>query len=139
MKVLCAGSHARRCGLLVAALLVAGCSGGSGRQVPTGKVAGTVTYKGKPVGNAAVFLVDSGQGAGGGSTLSAEGQFTLEQPIPVGTYKVFLGPMVEESADGQPKESTPPKVPAKYLKDASSDVSVEIKEGENELTVELKD
>ena len=122
------------------AFVLVGCSGSSGRDEPTGTVSGSVTYKGNPVASASIFFVNPEAGTGGGGTLDSEGKFAFSKPIPTGEYKVFLGPPEEQlMPDGQPKQGPAPKVPQKYLSEATTDVTVKVNEGDNQLPIELKD
>src|SRR5262245_677135 len=77
----------RTIGLLLVAVLV-GC--GSSRVRP-GVVSGKVTYKGKPVNDAALLLYPAGGGATDPITIpvTAEGEFRISD-TPPGEYKVVV-------------------------------------------------
>lgn len=132
------GSLRRWAVLLTPCLLLAvACSSPS---QPTGTVRGTVTLGDAPYDKAAVMLFSPTTGPVGIADLQPGGTFAMIDPIPVGTYTVYLAPKSVDSGDGsaQPMAVTiDESVPDKYWNEASSDVSIEVKEGPNEVTVKL--
>jgi hypothetical protein len=57
----------------------------------------------------------------------------------VGKYKVFLSSKsLGETAKGPAPEVIDRSVPEKYWSESGSDISVEIKQGENDVPVNLK-
>ena len=69
--------------------------------------------------------------------INADGTFNLKDPLPVGAYKVYLAPKVDTASD-QPKPVTMDKnVPDKYWNEASTDISVQVVAGVNDVTVPL--
>lgn len=117
-------------------ILLVGCA------APTGEVSGKVTYKGQAVTNGSINFDMKGQGIGQQAKLDANGAFTLEKPMPVGTYQVFYAPPTPEP---QPPGKGPPAaiksmMPEKFYKAESSGVTVDVKAGKNDnITVEFKD
>lgn len=120
--------------------LVAGCGGGSG-TVP---VRGTVTFKGKPVPSGTVtFIPDSGQHATG--EIGPDGSYTLttykagDGAVP-GSYKVVVV-AVQDTSDRLPEERAslpPPIIPTKYTSVATTDLTAQVKDGENTINFDLK-
>ena len=104
-----------------------------------GTVKGTVTLDGKPYSDAAVVLMDLKTGQAGVADIQPGGTFALEAPLPVGKYTVYLAP---KSADNPSEEAKPVmmsgSLPDKYYNEAESDITVDIKEGENNVEVPLK-
>jgi len=129
---------------LACLLLLAGCS----ESVPTGKVKGKVLFDGEPYSGAAVVFMNTSSGQGGTANIQPDGSFTIAEPIPVGKYVVYLAPEIPE-ADGtesgeEGAEGPAPvymhadeSVPAKYWNEADSDITCDITEGSNDVTVEL--
>ncbi|MBI3465937.1 MAG: carboxypeptidase regulatory-like domain-containing protein [Planctomycetes bacterium] len=137
----------RICAVLLPAIAVtivlAGC-GGSDKKI--GAVSGKVTYRGQPVSEGSVSLVDTTAGEGAEATLNRDGTFKIETPeggLPPGTYAVSISPPIyEDSSD--PK--TPPvmvqkkvkNIPEKYRSHFTSGLSATVKEGPNEVNLEMK-
>lgn len=85
-----------------------------------GKVSGRVTFNGKPVADCKVFFhLEGGQFVG--SKTNNEGKFTIDR-VPTGNRKVTL----------QGKF-----VPAKYAEEDTSGLIASIKDGQNELHLQL--
>lgn len=120
--------------ILFVCVAVLGCGPSEG---PTGTVKGTVTLDGEAYSNAAVVFLSPTTGQGGSADVGATGAFTLPEPIPVGSYTVFLAPKsVDESNEPAPV-SIDQSVPDKYWNEADSDITIEVAEGENNVTVAL--
>lgn len=92
-------------------------------------VSGTVTLDGKPVSGANVGFFSMQFGMAGHTTLDKEGNFKLPDPIAPGDYQIYF-----LTDNGQPLRG----MPAKYMSETSSDHSVSVKEGENQLVIEIK-
>ena len=120
--------------LVAASLLSAGC----GDEKPVGTLTGTVTYRGKPVTEMEVEVHRDGSGISTSSPLDAEGRFTVEAPIPVGTYELAVVPMsVADPAAARAMKPTP--VPQRYRSRKTSGLKVEVEKGANDVVIELKD
>jgi hypothetical protein len=121
---------------LVIALFV-GCS----ETNPTGTLQGKVTLDDAPYTDGAVVFMSPDSGQAGSADIQADGTFRIEDPLPVGSYVVFIAPKSAESEEGmdQPVEvSLDDSVPAKYLSETTSDIMKDIVAGANDVTVELK-
>ena len=112
---------------------------GCGKSEPMGTVQGKVLLNDAPYSDAAVVFTSLDTGRGGVAQIEADGTFRIETPLPIGTYKVYLEPKFEEEETAQPKPvAINDEVPAKYWDEFSSDISIEVGEGENnDVTVQL--
>lgn len=126
------------CGLGVASLN--GCGGSSTAKGPTGTVEGTVTFDGQPVAAGIVRLYSPNSGESGSTTVGEGGKFTLTEPLRVGTYKAIVTPPQEPPPEiGKPYEpKTYDNIPEKYRSELTSDITVEIKAGDNPITVAMQ-
>jgi len=138
------------------ALLCTGCG------TSTGKMSGTVSYKNKPLAGGIVIFVTA-QGSANG-TIDTAGGYTVDN-VPVGTAKisVFTGggggggpimkgpkdrmttpkdlpPEAQKALQGSKQGSTLVAIPPKYADPNTSDLSVEVKSGQNPpFNIDLKD
>lgn len=118
------------------ALLIVGCGKPA---APSGTVKGKVLLDDQPYAKANVVLMSLQSGQSGSAPAQSDGTFELKAPIPVGAYKVFLTPKQDDNAEPKPEgESIDKSVPKKYWNETTTDISVEIKEGPNEVAVPLK-
>ena len=126
-------------GLLLAGLFfITGCSG----KNPLGKVQGEVSYRGQVVPAAEVHFYSKERGVGAIARVEGEGKFSLDTPLPVGTYSVYVTPPMLEPGDPAqtPAASVPTvQIPAKYRDMNTSGLSFEVKKGENDFPIELID
>lgn len=129
-----------RIAVCVVVASIVGCGGGA----ETGSIQGTVTLGDKPFGPAELIFVSLESGQGGSTELTADGTFNLETEIPVGTYTVYLAPKVDEEEmmkrmqQGLPtKASMDKKLPKKYLNEVSSDLTVSVQPGPNDVTLTM--
>jgi len=123
-------------------VVLAGC----GKSGATGSVKGKVLLNDTPYADATVVFISPDTGQGASADIQADGTFLLEAPLQVGSYTVYLEPkpVTPESIDpasggfesaGSEMDDA---VPAKYWDEGASDISKEIVEGENDITIELK-
>ena len=127
---------------LIAGAISSGCS--RPPENPSGKVSGTITFQGKPITQGTVLFELKGGGAGGAAALDLEGKFSLVDALPVGSYVIAVAPPLPNPDDvAKPGFGSAPvvktEIPQKYRSPTTSDLSTEIKEGENPpLTLDLK-
>lgn len=125
--------------LISAVTFLSGC-GDSGTS-PSGTVSGIVTFLGKPITEGEINFYSHKLGVGAKIPLDSSGRFELPAPIEVGDYQVSVTPPpLPDPSVGSPP---PPKrehasIPAKYRSDSLSGLAASIKEGDNELTFDLK-
>jgi hypothetical protein len=145
MKRLCSNfsksSFLPRLLVVILAASTVGCGGGP----ETGAVQGVVMLGDQPFGDASLVLVSKDSGQGGSSELAPDGTFKLEMEIPVGTYTAYLTPKVDEEEMMQRmQQGLPPstdknsKLPKKYQNEASSDLTVTVESGTNEITLRMQ-
>ncbi len=137
-------------------LLLLGCGGGSANEYsgPYGQATGVVRLDGKPLTETASLTFLSGDGFAVTGAVNESGEFRLKyngsSDIPVGKYNVGITSNVSAApvsqnpadffnADGSTKvvEIKSTKIPAKYGQPGSSGLQIEIKEGSQELKVDL--
>ncbi|MEO9595273.1 carboxypeptidase regulatory-like domain-containing protein [Rhodopirellula bahusiensis] len=124
--------------LLSAIALFTTLSLGCSESPSVGTVAGTVSLNGKPYADAAVMFLDSTTGQAAGTDIQAGGEFSLKDPIPTGTYSVYLAPKTVPMTEGSPEAvKIDEAVPEKYWNEATTDVQAVVNEGENSVTIEL--
>lgn len=162
---------ARKFSMVVCLLGLAGMGGcgespeGAGKQLPTVRVSGTVTYKGSPVDDATVSFHPSKPGDPGPfAKTNSEGEFTLRtykagDGAPEGDYVVTVqksevapaeqksGPdmfkeMEKQALAGKKTAEERPLslIPEKYARTQTSGLSATVKSGDtNKFDFELKD
>lgn len=129
--------------LLLAPLV--GCGGGP-TLPPRGKVKGLVTLDGKPLkkGQAhVVFVPDAGKGTSGPPAVGVtddEGRYSLSTDRETegdGALVGFHRVRISEVPNPE-KPDAPPTLPGKYADEATSNLMVEVKPGDNDIPLELK-
>lgn len=138
------------------ALSILGCGGNNLPEgVKFGTVEGVVTAKGKalPEGCLVSFYPEGGPGLPAAASLAADGSFQLRSKgsfdIPTGIYKIVILPppppvMSDEEAMQASVSGTMPtndvkQIATKYRAVDSTTETFEVKEGENQATIDLKD
>ncbi len=123
----------------------AGCSSEVKKDVgPTGTVSGVVKVKGAPLTSGRVNFTKAEGDAGGSGAMGQGGQYKLDEPIPVGEYTVFISfefsPEAMKLGEGMTEDvlKIVDSVPKKYRNPKTSKVSKSVKEGTNEISIELK-
>jgi hypothetical protein len=116
--------------------IVAGCGQRSDAK-PTGKVHGKVMVSGNPLTQGRINFNSDKLGAGAGGDIKPDGTYSLDGPLPLGEYKVFVSFDIAPSQRGTPAENVLKSVPAKYLAAASSGLSAEVKTGTTESNFDL--
>ena len=144
----------------LALVSLSGCGGSAGRDFKTGTVTGKLTLNGGavPAGTQIQFIADTGDAAGG--EVASDGSFTI-QGVPVGACKVMVTPgapsaaaagelspeeaMKLASGIGPSGEGADPSafasdasVPAKYKDFSTSGVTITVKEGSNDFSLDMK-
>lgn len=135
-----------------ALMVLVGCGDQGGTKLekqPTVPARGFVKYKGAPLKDATVtFLSLDGKVSANGKT-DGVGSFTLQtyganDGLPVGKYKVMVAVSgTKEIEPGvlapEPDGGFKSPIPIKYANPATTDILMEVKEGDkNEFTIELK-
>jgi len=124
---------------LAALLALAGCGKGG---APMGTVSGTVTCDGVAVKEGKVSFMNSAAGTGGEGDLK-DGAYRLSAPLPTGEYVVTVLPLVVRMQEGGkgPEvgiEKPAPDIPLKYRTDGTTDLKKTVKEGPNQIDLDLK-
>jgi hypothetical protein len=128
----------------VVAFALVGCGSSDGPK--TYPVKGNVTYRGQPVTSGMVLLTPQDSGHAATGNLEKDGTFRLttfkkDDGAAPGKYHVAVQVFPSEGAGlpGAEFAGKPPPVPPKYMNAATSGLSAEIKAGENQLELSLKD
>jgi len=127
--------------VIAIAVYLIGLVGCGNATVPTGKVAGTVSLRGKPFDLGVVRFVKSDGVPVGSARLGPAGQFQFNEPIPVGDYRVAIVPPGEEAPAGAPAprlDQAMKAIPPKYRSEGTSGFTATVKEGENSLAFEMQ-
>lgn len=122
-------------GIATLVLLLVGCS------EPTAAISGKVTYKGAPVTVGSISFNIRNKGIAQNAALDSTGAYTMAVPMPPGTYQVYYAPP-PLPPPGSMKVGEPVAksiVPKKYHTLESSALSFEVKAGQNDIPIELKD
>lgn len=120
------------CGLLL--MNLPGCQRST--SLPTGKVEGSVTYRGKPLKNGYASFESTPPGYGAIADIK-EGKFVVNGDVVLGSYVVTILP--QYAAPG--KELKPENVvaiPAKYQNEKTSGLTADVSSGWNQFTFNLK-
>tara|TARA_R110002095_G_scaffold199534_1_gene179377 strand:+ start:52675 stop:53049 length:375 start_codon:yes stop_codon:yes gene_type:complete len=118
--------------------LLSGCGETQAESKPMGTVTGSVSLKGNPLTDCRVNFISEQVGAGAGGDLQSDGSFTLDGPVPAGNYSVFISlPENFTPAQAQAKSGLS-NVPKKYLSQSTTDLKADLKEGENNVSFDLK-
>jgi hypothetical protein len=130
----------RLCVLGAACLALVGCSGG------TGELAGTVTYKDKPIHQGTV-TVSASDGTTQAGQIQEDGNYTVTG-IPTGAVKIGVSsPDPRTLKVGQRKKDEPPPkadiskwtaIPDKYSDFNNSGLTTTVKSGKNPYNIDLK-
>jgi len=125
--------------MVVAASLLCVMFLGCVKSNPAGTVEGKVILNDAPYAGAALVFLCLETGQAGSADIQSDGTFRIENPLPVGTYTVYLAPKTAEDTGEKPKPVAFDRtVPRKYWSEASSDISVEVFEGKNDdVTIRL--
>lgn len=124
--------------LQVAAMTIYGCGPAA---KPTGKITGSVKYKGQPVAAGDVNLFQKKTGAAITAPLDASGKFTVTAPMETGTYNVAITPpRPKQLPPGTaPEPMKPFPIPMKYQDPSQSTITQEVKTGDNVMDISVPD
>jgi hypothetical protein len=128
---------------VVAACLIVSISGGCSQGPASGKVRGKVTFKGQPVKEGTVTLLNPKEGGAYEAQIGAEGAYAVPNPVAVGEYLVEVKPLVT-IVDTDPGKSPPapvekpaPDIPKKYRQQGTTTLKASVKQGDNEINFEM--
>lgn len=129
--------------LFVAAALLAAGAGCGGSAKSTGKVSGQVVYKGKAVTEGEINFYSKERGTGSAAKVDGSGKFALPEPLEAGKYTVYVTAPPPAPRDpklgGGAEKAVVVQVPEKYRAPATSNLSVTVTEGPNDVKLELTD
>lgn len=143
---------ARRWAQLLPILPILALLSGCGSSEPMGSVTGTLLLEGKPLpaGHGVVFM-EPQSGALSYSMTDAQGKFTLKDKLPLGQYEVSVRPIDPEAAMEEVSAEAlidNPELgkkgafvfdfPKQYSEPTTSGLKFEVKEGENDFTIDMK-
>ena len=124
-------------------LLVVLSTGGCARGKPTGTVAGQVLRQGKPVTAWEITIDRREAGITAANELDDQGKFAFAVPFEVGTYALFLAPLMPTHPQDDPammkRLAKKTSVPKKYLDSKTSGWSLDVHEGKNDVVLEITD
>ncbi|WP_437192743.1 carboxypeptidase-like regulatory domain-containing protein [Planctomicrobium sp. SH527] len=123
----------------LASLLLVVSVGCSKSGEPMGTVQGTVTVAGQaPAERLRIAFYDSMTGKGGTGRTEPDGQFQVERPLPVGTYKVIVDRLMLNESDPAEGSLASLKIDNAYANDVSTPLSLEVEEGKNKYEITLQ-
>jgi len=140
-------------------VVMLGC--GDGDRLPTAPVTGKVLFEGKPLGNAEIWLVPTSEAVKSAkitirpyARTNDEGAFTMtsylvDDGAPLGDYAVMVLPALPKAgteeelatdtpAEGKPQAKLAAPFPRKYSDPTTSGLTFTVKEGSNEMNLDLK-
>lgn len=112
------------CMLLTATIGCGSAKEKSTQGAATGQVSGTVAIAGRPVPRGTVCFYSLKSNTSEQAPLGKNGQFQLKNALAPGEYRVYLNGV--------------PNAPEKFRSETSTDYSVTVKEGSNQVAVDLK-
>jgi len=129
--------------LLVAAAFMSamllGCSQGPAK----GEVRGKVTFKGQPVKEGRVTLLNPKEGGAAEALIGSDGTYAVQGGVVVGDYLVEITPLMEIK-DTDPGKSPPapvekpaPDIPKRYRMQGTSPLRASVKAGKNEINFDM--
>ena len=117
---------------------------GCGSHAPSGRIAGKVTFQGKPLPEGLVSLRNMEKGVNLTALVDTNGGYRLTTAkgatIPLGTYQVCVcpKPQILVGVGAKPERVGPhPEIPEKYRKFEKSPLSVKVVEGENVFDIDM--
>jgi hypothetical protein len=123
---------------LTAGLLVAVCGCGP-KGPPMGTVSGKLTIGGAaPTEPTRVTFINNSIGQGAGGTVGNDGSYSLEAPLPPAEYTVFVSKVLSDT--GGPVSTAKEllmSVPKEFRSEETSPLKHAVKEGKNEINIEI--
>jgi hypothetical protein len=128
--------------LLSLGAVLAGCDRGEVR----GRIAGKVTFQGQPVSEGFVLLNNNDKAIHMTAPLKPDGSYEILTAkgagLPLATYGVCVTPPPPPPIDIEAKERPTikqyPNIPQKYRNDQTSGLTLTVKEGTNQLDIDMK-
>ncbi len=118
---------------------------GCGSEEMRGRITGKITFRGQPVSEGMVLLCNNAKGIHMTARLKPDGRYEITTAkgvgLPVGAYQVCVcPPLMEPNNDMHtaPKIQQYPNIPKKYRDYKTSDLTLNVQEGENSFDVEMK-
>ncbi len=99
-------------------------------EPPSARVVGKVVVDGKPAGGAVVTFVSPRSRDSAMAPVDGNGSFEIEH-LPPNRYTVYVLP------EGSREERKASPIPEKYWKEATTDLSVMLVEGKNDVTLKM--
>lgn len=129
--------------ILVPTILCLGCAP---PRPPLGRVFGTVTYQGEPFSEAELLFSKVSGGVNVTIELDSGGSYEVrtagQQGLPPGEYRVALRTPKIEAPVGESLSRVPPrkhpKIPPHYRRLETSNLTVTVTDGENQLDIDLE-
>jgi hypothetical protein len=106
---------------------------------PMGTVAGKVTIAGaQPKEAVRISFVNNSIGQGAGASLKPDGSYSLDLPLPLAEYTVFLT-KVPEATDGPATTASEvlTSVAREYRTEEKSPLKFEVKQGANQFDIDV--
>jgi hypothetical protein len=132
--------------LSLVCLAATGCGQSDG--ITRGQLSGKITHKGNPLPEGSSIALYNPNGGGATAVIDASGNYRLKQGAPVGSYTVIINPpakmlspeeAMKASMEKKSVDNSSSEVPAKYRDPSTSPAKVEIKEGQNEFSLDMTD
>lgn len=123
------------CGIILTAFLPS-CSS----EPPMASASGVVSLDGKPLKMGRVGFLSKETGKGASAKIGPTGEFSLDSPVPPGSYTVtVIPPETAPPVEGEPvtPEPTFEGFPKKYRSAETSDLTVDVQEGENQFEIKM--
>jgi hypothetical protein len=123
-------------------LMLSGCGSGEVR----GRISGKVTFQGKPVPEGLVCFDNDDKGIHMSGDLKSDGTYEIITAkgagLPLGKYQACVRPPVQPLSTEAVRRSLAPKeypdIPKKYRDATTSNLSLDVKEGTNQLDIDMK-
>lgn len=126
--------------VFVCGIMLSGC--GSDKE-PKGSVRGIISYNGSPLTEGLVNIYSDSKSVVGTTEIDSAGTFKFDNMIAAGDYRVYISPppppAPPEPGQSPIKIPKPQKIPQKYRSADKTDLKITIKEGDNDIPIQLTD